>query len=147
MKYANEIMSHDIPTVSPDMPVGKLARLLLDHRLDGVCVVDEGKVVGVVTAMDLIYQQRELHLPTIMTVFERLARFGKSHADAELQKMTGTLVRDIMTTEVRTVPFDASLETVAGLMVEQNISTLPVTNGAALQGVINKADVLRAAFG
>jgi CBS domain-containing protein len=48
-----EIMTRDPVTVTPDMPIIDVARLLLDHRIGGVPVMEDERVVGVVTESDL----------------------------------------------------------------------------------------------
>jgi CBS domain-containing protein len=48
-----EIMTRDPVTVTPDMPIIDVARLLLDNRIGGVPVVEDGQVVGVITESDL----------------------------------------------------------------------------------------------
>jgi len=53
-------------------------------------------------------------------------------------------VKDIMTTEVRTVGLDASLKEVAGLLSKLRISGLPVVDATgAVVGVVSKTDILR----
>jgi len=48
-----EIMTRDPVRVTPDMPIIEVARLLLDHRIGGVPVMEGERVVGVVTESDL----------------------------------------------------------------------------------------------
>lgn len=48
-----EIMSRDPVTVTPDMQIIDVARLLLEHRIGGVPVVEDGRIIGVVTESDL----------------------------------------------------------------------------------------------
>ncbi len=59
-----EIMTRTVVTVTPDTPILVVARLLLDHRIGGVPVVEEGRIVGVITESDLfrliVVQQAEV---------------------------------------------------------------------------------------
>ena len=48
-----EIMTHDPVTVTPDTPIIDVARLLLDNRIGGVPVLEDARVVGVLTESDL----------------------------------------------------------------------------------------------
>jgi CBS domain-containing protein len=48
-----EIMTRNPITVTPDMPIIEVARLLLENRIGGVPVVDDERVVGVITESDL----------------------------------------------------------------------------------------------
>lgn len=50
-------MTPDPVTVQPETPVDDIARLLLAHRINGVPVIEgAGRLVGVVTAEDLIHR-------------------------------------------------------------------------------------------
>jgi CBS domain-containing protein len=48
-----EIMIRTVVTVTPDTSIMEVARLLLDHRIGGVPVVEEGRIVGMITESDL----------------------------------------------------------------------------------------------
>jgi CBS domain-containing protein len=48
-----EIMTRNPITVTPDMPIIEVARRLLENRIGGVPVVDDERVVGVITESDL----------------------------------------------------------------------------------------------
>jgi len=59
-----EIMTRTVVTVTPDTPILVVARLLLDHRIGGVPVIEDGQVVGMITESDLfrliVVQQAEV---------------------------------------------------------------------------------------
>lgn len=147
MRFALEIMQREPVTITADARVDALARLLLERGIDGCCVVDgDGKLVGVVTSMDLVFQEKPVHLPTIYTFMDVVIALGGQRARDELEKITGSTVGDIMSREPTTVAKDAPLSAVAELMVEKHYTVLPVIDSGVLVGVITKADVLRAAF-
>jgi len=60
----SEIMTRTVVTVTPDTPILVVARLLLDHRISGVPVVEDGRVIGMITESDLfrliVVQQAEV---------------------------------------------------------------------------------------
>ena len=145
MSFAIELMNREPITVSPDLSVRRLSRLLLDQSLDGVCVVEDGKLVGVVTAMDVIFQERRIAQPAYVRLLNRLIPLAQGR-HASLEKVVGVKVREIMSTEPIGVDFDSSIDEIAALMVDQHITVVPVLNDGALVGVIYKRDVLRAAL-
>ena len=52
---ANDVMTVDVVSVSPDHSVRHAARIMLDHRISGLPVVDDdGRLVGIVTEGDLM---------------------------------------------------------------------------------------------
>jgi acetoin utilization protein AcuB len=50
----NEIMTWAVVTVGPDMDVRDAARMMHDRKLGALPVADEGRVIGVITATDVI---------------------------------------------------------------------------------------------
>jgi len=144
--FAIDLMDREPLVVAPDLPVPTLARLLLDARLDGACVVDQDKLVGVVTTMDLIFQEKRVQVPTYVRLLGALLTRGTSGPKAALDKITGRIVSDIMSADPLSVSFDASLEQIATLMVDCHVTIVPVLNDGHLVGVISKRQVVRAAL-
>lgn len=54
-----DFMTRNVITVGPDEPVIAVAQLLLHHRIGGVPVVEEGRVIGVITESDLFRRMVE----------------------------------------------------------------------------------------
>lgn len=53
-RKAADVMTRPVVTVSPDTPLGELASLLDKHRIKRVPVVEDGKIVGIVSRANLI---------------------------------------------------------------------------------------------
>ena len=138
MTLAHELMNHDPPTVAPDLGVRELARMLLESGRDGYCVVDNGKLVGVVTAMDLIFQEKQVHVPSFFAFLDGLLPLGQHRLEEELQKVTGARVSDIMTTDPVVVGQNDQVDAVATLMVEKRLTIIPIVRDDALVGEITK---------
>ena len=49
-----EVMGNDLVTIGPDQPSGEAARLLLEHRIGCLPVLEDGILVGIVTSSDLL---------------------------------------------------------------------------------------------
>jgi acetoin utilization protein AcuB len=49
-----EIMTRDVVTIRPDMPMEMAAELLREHNIGSLPVVDGGRVVGMVTTTDVL---------------------------------------------------------------------------------------------
>jgi len=147
MLTAKEIMEAPF-SVEPELPVLSLAKQLLEKRLDGACVVEDGKLLGVVTSMDLIFQEKNPHLPPMLTFMDIMIPLeSPSRIKQELKKIAGVWVKDIMTTYPYTVKPETSLADIATMMVEKHITILPVLEEEQkLVGIVTKSDVLRAAF-
>jgi acetoin utilization protein AcuB len=54
--HVHEVMERDVVTIPPDYPIEDAAALMLEHQIDGIIVVEDGKVVGILTHNDLFRQ-------------------------------------------------------------------------------------------
>ncbi|MBI4389915.1 MAG: CBS domain-containing protein [Nitrospinae bacterium] len=146
MPTARDIMSKNIVTAKKDMSIKDLSRLFLEHKVNGIPVVDDNdKVIGIVTEGDLIDQNKNLHIPTVISLFDAVIYLesGKKFQE-EVKRLTGTRVEDIYTPKPVTVSPDTPVADCASLMAEKHIHTLPVVEKGKLIGVIGKFDLIRA---
>jgi CBS-domain-containing membrane protein len=145
MLTAQDIMTREVITVNQTATVRELAALLLTSNISGAPVVDDaGKVIGVVTESDLIFQNKKVHLPAafaILDAFVFLESPGKM--EQELKKMAGAKVGDICSHKLVSVTPETGLDELATLMAEKKIHTLPVMAEGNLVGVIGKSDIIR----
>jgi CBS domain-containing protein len=143
MLKAKDIMTRDVITIRPEATVEELARLLIEHRISGVPVIDNsGKLVGIVTENDLITQNKRLHIPTIIRLFDAYIMLGSGKMEEEIRKMAAATVGDICTRDVVTVDEDTTIEDIATIMSERKIHLLPVIKDDRVVGIIGKADVV-----
>ncbi len=64
-----DIMTREVRTVAPDDPLERAARVMLDHDVSGLPVLDDGKLVGIITESDIF-----LAFTRIMGIVERGVR-------------------------------------------------------------------------
>ena len=145
MLKAQDIMTNNVITVTEDMPVKELAKILSENKISGAPVVDnEGKLVGVVTESDLIDQTKKVHIPTVVSIFDSfLFLESPDRLEKDLKKMAASTVKDISSQELVNVNKDTRLDELATLMSEKKVHTLPVVDGDKLVGVIGKSDIIR----
>lgn len=146
MVKAGQIMAKQFLTISPEMSVEELARLLLRKDVTGAVVVDKkGRLLGVVTEGDLIAKEKNLHLPTVVSIFDAAVYLETSeHFKGELHKMVATKVEDIYTKDPVTIEMSATLADIATLMSEKRIHFLPVMHENRVDGVVGRREVLKA---
>ncbi len=148
MLKAKDIMTKNIISVSPSTTIEELARLLIEHTISGVPVVDnEGRIQGIITQNDLISKNSRLHIPTIVRLFDAYITLGTSKLENDIKKMAATTVGDICTKEVITIDEEASVEQIATVMTEKKIHLLPVVKEGKLIGIIGKKDIIKAIAG
>jgi CBS-domain-containing membrane protein len=145
MQTAQDIMTRDVITVTPETDITQATQLLLEHRINGLPVVDENhRLVGIVCQSDMIAQQKRIPLPSLFTLLDGyITLTSAKQFEKEVEKIAATRVAQAMTVGPMTVRPDTPLEEIASLMVEKKLHTLPVVDGKALVGVIGKEDMLR----
>jgi CBS-domain-containing membrane protein len=145
MITANDIMTQEVISISPETEIAQAAKLLLTNRINGVPVInDAGELVGILCQSDLIIQQKNIPIPSLFTLLDGFIPLTSSKKlDKEVEKIAATKVADAMTPDPVTVNSDTGIEEIAALMVEKNYHTLPVVDADKLVGIVGKVDVLR----
>lgn len=146
MLRAKDIMTKDVITVNPSMTIEEFARILMKNQISGAPVVDkDGLLLGIVTENDLITQNKRLHIPTILRLFDAFIPLGTSRLEKEIKRITATTVGEICTKKVITVDPETPLEEIATLMTEKKIHLIPVIKEGKIVGIIGKKDIIKGA--
>jgi len=118
MLNAYDVMTHTLATCAPDANLANVTAIMRDRDIGDVLVVEDGKLLGIVTDRDLALQ----------------ALTGR---DDPLQ----TPVRKFMSSEVVTGEASWSLEQVAKVMAKHQIRRLPIVQDGQLVGIISLGDL------
>jgi CBS domain-containing protein len=144
MLKAKDIMTKEVITVPPDMEIVQAAKILLEKGINGIPVVEDEKVKGILCQSDLIAQQEKLPTPSVFTLLDGIIPLGSNkHFEKVLRKIAATTVADAMTPDPVTVSPETPIDEVATLMLEKNFHTIPVIDEGMLVGVVGKEDILR----
>lgn len=146
MKTAQDIMTEEVISVTTDVTIRDLAKLLLSNHISGVPVLDaDQSLVGIVTESDLIFQNKQIKVPRVITILDSFLFLDNPDAmEQELKKIAGSTVSDIFTEDVVSISPEAPLDEIATIMTEKRIHTLPVINQSGeMIGIIGKKDILR----
>ena len=140
-----DIMSRNVVTLDADTPVQEIARIFRENNISGAPVLENGKLVGIVTGIDLIARHARIHYPRYLPFLDaRIPLENPSEYKEMLRKVLGTTAKDIMTKKVVTVSPDAELEELATLMVERKVNPVPVVDeDGKIVGIVSQADVVR----
>lgn len=146
MATAKDIMTKEVITVTTDVTIEGLARILTKHDISGAPVVDEeGKLIGIVTESDLIKMEQRLHIPTVINIFDAVIYLGSSKKfEEDIKRMAATTVGDIFRKDAVTITESATIEEIATIMTEKNIHHLPVIKKGKLVGIVGKKDIVKA---
>lgn len=117
MPNISDIMSDQCFTVTPQSNIYDVALLMKQHDIGFVPVIENRKLIGVVTDRDLVL---------------------RGYAD---KRNESTSVREVLTENVRTVSPDVSIDEAARIMASDQIRRLPVVKNGDLMGVLSLGDL------
>lgn len=142
---AKDIMTREVIAVKPSDRVDEVARLLVEHKISGIPVVDEDNhVVGIITEKDLIVKASELRVPFYVTLFDSIIFLENPiRFNNDLKKYTAVNVKDAMTKQVVVVEEDTEISEVVKIMQNKRINRVPVVRNGKLVGIITRNDVLK----
>ncbi|AHM55699.1 hypothetical protein EAL2_c03960 [Peptoclostridium acidaminophilum DSM 3953] len=146
---AKDIMTVNVISVKRDALIKDIAHILVENRIGGVPVVDDGgRVVGIISETDLVRKEKNVHIPSYITVLQGviyLESFKKFEED--IRKITAYKAEDIMSVDVEKVHEEDDVETVASLMIERGINRVPVVDSEGkLKGIICRYDIIKSMF-
>ena len=140
---AEDVMTRDVISIAPDATVLQAARLMLQHHISGLPVVDkDGKLVGVLSEGDFLRRRetRTEHKRSRWLEF----LMGPGRIAAEYSHSHGSKVAEVMTTEVQTVDELTALEDIVDLMERKRIKRVPVVCGGQLVGIVTRSNLMHA---
>lgn len=145
MLKAKEVMTKDVVTVRRETSVRDLALIFTERRISSVPVVDDnGDLVGIVSESDLIEQDKNLHIPTVVSIFDWVIYLeSDKRFEKELQKMTAQTVGEIYSEEVLCVTPDTPVSEVADIMSSKRVHAVPVVEGGRVVGVVSRIDLIK----
>jgi CBS-domain-containing membrane protein len=149
MLKAKDVMSKDVITVRRETTVRDLAVLFSQSGISSVPVIDDaGELIGIVSESDLVEQDKNLHIPTVVSIFDWVIYLeSDKRFEKELQKMTGQTVGDIYSEEVFSVTPETPVSEIADIMSAQRIHAVPVVDGRRVVGVVGRIDLIRTMIG
>lgn len=139
---AADIMSRSVVAISPDAPLVQALRLMIDHHVSGLPVIDmEGQAVGILTEGDLMRRAEtgtEGQAPGWFASFFTPGRLAGQYVHTH-----GRRVSEIMTQPATVVEENAALSDAVALMQRMKIKRLPVVRGEKVVGIVSRADLVR----
>jgi CBS domain-containing protein len=140
---ASDVMTRAVISIDPDSTVLQAARLMLQHRISGLPVIDKaGTLVGVLSEGDFL-RRRETKTERHRSRWLEFL-MGPGKIAAEYTHSHGNKVGEVMTTEVQTVDENAALEDIIELMERYRIKRVPVMSGSTLVGIVTRSNLMHA---
>ncbi|TRZ91667.1 MAG: CBS domain-containing protein [Methanosarcinales archaeon] len=146
-----DAMNIDVITCKPDDPISTLVDLFKNNHISGMPVVENEKVVGIVSETDLLKLFKtpefsaDMILPSPFEIIEipirsliRFEEFKKALQDIHMKP-----VRDIMKKKIYSISPDSTLEDASNMMVKHSVNRLPVIEKGKLVGILVRSDIIR----
>jgi CBS domain-containing protein len=140
---ASDVMVRNVITIGPDDDVAHAARMLTEHDISALPVVDEHRrILGILSEADLLRREelgteklRPAWLEAVMPPSRLAADYSRSH---------GRKVRELMSETVFTAQSDAPLSEIAALFERKRIKRIPIVEDGKLIGVVSRANLIQA---
>ena len=128
MILVSEWMTRKVLTVDLDDTIGTARRLIAKNRVNQLPVLEDGKLVGIVTDRDI----RDAY-PTSMVIDRGKAidRFAETYT-----------VEEVISYNLFTVEPTTPLASAVRLLRSHRIGSLPVVDNGKLVGIITRSDIL-----
>lgn len=124
------IMSQHVHCVLPEVTLAEVQEIFQQVPYHHLLVARDGILLGVISDRDVL----RMSSPSIET----------AEATAQDQSLLATQVQDFMSTNLITVKRDTLIDTAAILLMEHDISCLPiVSKGNAIEGILTWKDLLK----
>jgi len=123
-------MTRNPVTATPDMSIAEASALMKQEKVHRLPVLDkEKRLVGIITEKDILYATPS---PATSLSIHEMAYL--------LSKLT---VKKLMSKNVVSITKDTTVEEAARMMVDQDLSSLPVLEGQQLIGIVTKSDMFK----
>jgi CBS domain-containing protein len=127
-----DLMNCDVVTVTPETSVRELARVLYEHCISGVPVLEDGRVIGVASSTDVLWLSTRAATspdppPPDFDVWRGLDEFR---------------VREIMTPDVFSVEPSMDVAALRRFFVRTGVHRALVLDDGVLVGIVSVSDLL-----
>ena len=124
-----DIMIKDVITTTPGTPIESCSKIMVRNNLRRIPVVEEGKLIGIVTSTDILRFFGDKEMFASMT--------SNSGLDVLKRKISEIIKPNILVTES-----NVRLGDLCGLLAEKNIGGVPVVDDDELVGIVTERDIL-----
>ncbi len=140
-----DIMTSNVVAIKGTTTVREMAGIFDTMRFGSLPVVDDaGNLTGIVTASDLVEQDRPLHIPTVISLFDWIIPLeGEGSLQRDLDKITAQTASELASADVVTVSPTETVSSAADIMSRKKLHALPVVEGKKLVGMVSRIDIIR----
>jgi CBS domain-containing protein len=137
-------MRREVPVAAPSTTIGELARMMVEHRVPGVPVIDNGELIGIVTEADLIQREANVDVPSVIPFLDAMiVADAGTPFEEELRRVVATSAEEIMTSPVISIRDVATVSELATLILQQRVNPVPVVDdGRQIVGLCTRTGIV-----
>ena len=145
-RLVSEVMTRPVISVTPQTPLQDAVKLLSEHHISGLPVVDGGKLVGELSEQQLMARETGFEAgPYVMLLDSVIYLKNPLQWDKEVHQVLGNSVGELMAGHPHACKPDLALPAAAKLLQDRRTQRLFVVDAQqALVGVLTRGDVVRA---
>ncbi|CEJ46068.1 Inosine-5'-monophosphate dehydrogenase (EC 1.1.1. 205) (Uncharacterized protein) [Umezakia ovalisporum] len=146
-KTVTDVMTCDPIVVQRETPLREAIQILAEKRISGIPVVDDvGKLVGIISETDLMWQETGVTPPAYIMFLDSVIYLqNPATYERELHKVLGQTVGEVMSANPISISPDKTVKEAAHLMQERNVHRLPVIDSwGRVVGILTRGDIVRA---
>jgi CBS domain-containing protein len=125
---AADVMSAPVYIVAPNETVAHARNLMVKHRISRLLVLEDDRLVGIITKKDLAYRLRQSEPAWRRRPLDRIP------------------VNVLMMPDPVIVKPETGIREIASLFIDKNISSVPVVDGMTVVGIVTKTDLMKSAL-
>lgn len=139
-----DVMRREVPVAGPETTIAELARMMVEHRVPGVPVIDNGELIGIVTEADLIQREANVDVPSVIPFLDAMiVADAGTPFEEELRRVVATSAEEIMTSPVISIRDVATVAELATLMLQQRVNPVPVVDeGRQIVGLCTRTGIV-----
>jgi CBS domain-containing protein len=125
---ASDVMSAPVHVISPSETVAHARHLMVKHHISRLLVMDGDVLTGIITKKDLAYRLRQ------------------SEPAWRRRPIDSIPVSVLAVPDPVVVAPETSIREISGIFIERGISSVPVSDGDTVIGIVTKSDLMKSAL-
>lgn len=142
-----EIMTKEVISVRPADKIIDVAELLHQKGLNGIPVIEDKKVLGMITESDLISRgSTSFHIPSVIKVFHELAleKYTRVKSSDEFKSIFEANAESVMNPDYISVGPDSEVTELIKIFQEKHVNPIPVLDQEKnIVGIVSLADIMK----
>jgi CBS domain-containing protein len=133
---AGDVMTTGAATVRPTASLAEAARLMIEHRISGLPVVDEGgQLVGIVSEGDFLRREGGDRMRWIEAFLGEGSKVGD---------LSSRRVEEIMSKDPVSANVETPLTEIVDAMERHSVKRVPIVDNGRVIGIVSRANLLLA---